>query len=280
MRNRWRSTPVIGRPRELAAIRSAVDAANEGVSTGLIVLGEAGIGKSRLVAEAVEQGRRRGLAVLVGRAVEGSGPYRPIAEALLGHLRSAVLPESDELKPFRPALGRLLPGWAEPEQESMIDAEVVLGEGVVRLLGQIAAAAGTSQMVLEDLHWSDNDTLGLLEYVLPALPGSGVSFVLSWRTDGKVDARLDRLRRLPDVEVLTLAPMADSDIAQLAAARLGSAALPPAVTRFLVEGPRGFRCWPKSCLLIWWPRERLRTMSGDGLSAASSPVWFPGPWLR
>jgi hypothetical protein len=88
-----------------------------------------------------------GLAVLAGRSVPGGGPYRPVAEALLARLRDGAdeLDPGGELRPFRPALTRLLPGWdvagpAAPAAPS-IDPVVVLGEGVLRR-GPRPAAAG------------------------------------------------------------------------------------------------------------------------------------------
>ncbi|MFF5176297.1 ATP-binding protein [Micromonospora sp. NPDC000089] len=230
---------IIGRSRQLAEMGEVVAAAHDSAGMTLLVLGEAGTGKSRLISEASGEGRRNGMAVLVGRAVEGGGPFRPIAEALLSHLREKPLTESDQLKPFRPALSRLLPGWAEPEITSIIDPLVVLGEGVVRLLREVAATAEGCLLVLEDLHWADPDTLGLLEYILPGLAHSHVSIVLSWRTDERAAARLDHLRRQPYVRTLTLPPLSAADVARLAAAQLETDQLPTPVTAYLVEAADG-----------------------------------------
>jgi DNA-binding CsgD family transcriptional regulator len=233
-----RRTTLIGRENALAVLHDAVRAAADGVSTGVVVRGEAGVGRTRLVDEAAARARRRGMAVLVGRAVQGGGPFRPVAEALLGYLRTAPVPESAALRPFRAALSRLLPGWAAPEMESIIDPLVVLGEGVVRLLREIAAGAGGCVLVLEDLHWSDPDTLGLVEYLLPGVAGSSVCVVLSWRTDEGPADRLERLRRSPDVRVLDVSPMDDADVERLAMTVLGGA-VPAPVLRFLVEAAQG-----------------------------------------
>lgn len=80
-----------------------------------------GIGKSRLLAEAAAHARDRGLLVLTGRPVPGSGSYRAVAEALVGHLGDRRPDDAPELRPYRAALARLLPGRAggsDPEVET------------------------------------------------------------------------------------------------------------------------------------------------------------------
>lgn len=100
-----------------------------------VVLGEAGIGKSRLVMEVVRAARDRGWVTLVGRAVRGLQPvaYRPIAEAAASGCRLGGLPESTELAPYRSALGRLVPEWRRADVASSVESSVVLGEGLLRL---------------------------------------------------------------------------------------------------------------------------------------------------
>lgn len=152
---------LIGRVSELDVLIGLLDGSGTGV-----VLGEAGIGKSRLVRELVGAAQRRGLPVLAGRAVQGNvqpTPYRPLAEAVLSACRRG-LPEAADLLPYRPALGRLIPDWYRPELASLAESSVVLGEGVLRLL----AALGSGRpvlLVLEDLHWADPESLAVLEYL-------------------------------------------------------------------------------------------------------------------
>jgi predicted ATPase len=92
-----RSPAFVGRGDELAAVRQAVTAAGGGAGRLVLVLGEAGIGKSRLIAEATRLAADLRMPVLTGQAVEDSGPYRPVAEALLGGLRAGT-PDLDELR--------------------------------------------------------------------------------------------------------------------------------------------------------------------------------------
>ncbi|MDP8910063.1 MAG: ATP-binding protein, partial [Chloroflexota bacterium] len=78
------SARVVGRDAEIEHLRGALDAAIAGSGSMVFLVGEAGIGKSRLAAEVAAEAGRRGLPVLRGRAVPTSTPvpYRPLAEAL------------------------------------------------------------------------------------------------------------------------------------------------------------------------------------------------------
>ena len=166
---------LVGREREARQLRDALAAAEAGRGGTVLLAGEAGIGKSRLVRETAGDARGRGLAVLSGRAVAGGvpTPFRPFAEALVSAGRAGGLPDSAELDPFRPALGRLVPEWRPPPGTAADESLVVLGEGVLRLLRVLAPDAGCL-LVLEDLRWADRETLALLEYLADNLAAERV----------------------------------------------------------------------------------------------------------
>jgi DNA-binding CsgD family transcriptional regulator len=100
-------------------------------------VGEAGIGKSRLLDEVAAAAAGLGLAVLRGRAVEGGGAYRAIAEAVW----RLDAPAGDAaLRPYLPALERLRPDWAAAgPAETSVDPALVLGEGLIRVLPRSGA---------------------------------------------------------------------------------------------------------------------------------------------
>jgi len=85
--------------------------------------------------------------------------------------------------PFRPALGRLLPEWRTPG-ETTHEPPVVLAEGVVRLLTAVAGESAVL-LVLEDLHWADQETLAVLEYLVDALRTQPVLCVATVRSEGQ-----------------------------------------------------------------------------------------------
>src|SRR5690348_13871727 len=89
----WRRTALcpalVGREDDLRALVDTLDAAGASAGSVALIVGEAGIGKSRLAREVMHRARERGFAVLSGRAVESGSPtpFRPLTEALLTHLR-------------------------------------------------------------------------------------------------------------------------------------------------------------------------------------------------
>ena len=102
---------VVGRQAEIAALRSALAAVRMGRGSTVALTGPPGIGKSRLLRDAVATADAWGLVVLRGRAVPSGAAtaFRPLAEALLGALRQAPVPDDPGLAPFAPALARILP---------------------------------------------------------------------------------------------------------------------------------------------------------------------------
>lgn len=105
---------VVGRDDEVRALVEAVEAAASGAGSVQFLVGEAGVGKSRLAAACVEAARGRGMRAFVGRAVPSNVPvaYRALAEAFLSALRSpdgsGVL-DDPSLVAFRSSLGWLVP---------------------------------------------------------------------------------------------------------------------------------------------------------------------------
>lgn len=154
--------------------------------------GEAGVGKSRLVSELASEARESGSQVLFGRAVQAEipVPFRPFSEALLSHFRSQGPPDLPALAPFRPALGRLLPEWRTPG-ETTHEPLVVLAEGVVRLLTAVAGQDATL-LVLENLHWADQETLSVVEYFADVLPSQPVLCLATLRPE---DGSIIKVRR-------------------------------------------------------------------------------------
>ena len=237
------TTAMVGRDRELGEVRRLVEAAIAGAGGALLITGEAGIGKSRMLAETVALARAAGFAVLSGRAVPGGGTYRPVADAVLGRLRGSGLAETAQLRPFRAALARLAPGWMGADLAGTgtgaPDSLHMLGEGLLQLLVVVASDGAGSLLVLDDLHWADPDTIALVEYVASAARSSKVLLAVSARDDqpglspdprdsaaGRLQGRdgvtTVRLRRLDDRAVMMLAsacaahrPVSDEVLAAL-----------------------------------------------------------------
>jgi DNA-binding CsgD family transcriptional regulator/tetratricopeptide (TPR) repeat protein len=240
---------VVGRRYELAVLRSAVDAAVRGVGGAVVVLGEAGIGKSRLLAEAAARAKTQALVVLAGRAVPGGGAFRAVAAAVADLLRDRVsgaesggaelrdrLMAEEGLRPFWPVLCRLVPAWAEarsvPAAEPSpsgrgadVDPIVALGEAVLRMLGVLAGGRGCV-LLLEDLQWADGDTLALVEYLVDAVRSGGVLLVVSARDEGAHATAIGRIASAPGVTALRPARLTTAEVAALVDLRSDGAGLP------------------------------------------------------
>ncbi|GAA2205176.1 helix-turn-helix transcriptional regulator [Nonomuraea monospora] len=218
---------MVGRDGEAAVLLGLIGEARLGRGGVVLVTGEAGIGKSRLLGEGGDLARAAGLVVLGGRAVEGGGTFRAVAQALAGRSSPGALPEG--LRPYRGMLGRLVPEWAEPGDAPPphVDPILVLGEGLLRLLREAGDGGGGCMLVLEDVHWADADTLALIEYLAAASSRWPVLIVVSARDDepGAPD-HLDRLLLLPEVATLRLGRLSDADIEVLARRRAGAVMLP------------------------------------------------------
>ncbi len=184
-----------------------------------------------MLAETAQRAHDKGLTVLRGHAVEGGRTYRPIAEALVGHLRSKQLPDNPELRPYLPALSRLAPD-IDAVPEPGVDPAVVLGEAVLRLLSALNAA-----LLLEDLHWADPDTLAVLDYVSAADADRPVLIAATARENVRLRrATHIRLTRLDDNAVREMAAAlgAKSDVESIIARADG---LPFLVEELLQSGP-------------------------------------------
>lgn len=186
------SSPFVGRADDLRRLRAVYD----GIGTdGRVVLveGEAGIGKTRLVEELLSTLRREGVRVLVGRAYEDEAglAYAPLVDALRGRLRDG----DDWLAGAeRPALGeaaRLLPELAigrPADRDAGVGsldapgAETRFLSGLWDTLGAAARASRPGALFVDDAQWADEATLDLLTYGLRRLAGRAVLVVLTWRT--------------------------------------------------------------------------------------------------
>jgi DNA-binding CsgD family transcriptional regulator/tetratricopeptide (TPR) repeat protein len=261
---------LIGRDQPLDIARAALADARRGSGGVLLVSGEAGVGKSRLVSELVAGARESGMQVLFGRAVQADVPipFRPFSEAFLSHFRRQGLPSLPELAPFRPALGRLLPEW-RTAGEATHEPLVVLAEGMVRLLTAAAGEAG-ALLVLEDMHWADQETLEVLEYFADVLRTQPVLCVATVRSEEASPAlRLTQgLKAARTATVLELDALAADDLGRMTAACLDSVSVPDGVPDGLLEY---VRTWSDG--LPFMVEEVLAGAVGAGVLAWDGHGW-------
>lgn len=191
----------------------------------VVIEGEAGIGKTRLVQEVRRHPELAGRRFVMGgcRTIQEPFPLGPVLELarrLRGEVASARLsPVVGALRPLLPELAELLPPMPEP-LEDRVAARHRVFRGLLELLREVSPVT----MVVEDLHWADEQTVGFLHYVMSDPPAS-LSLVVTLRGEG-VDIRVRRLlSQLPGgsgrVHVV-LQPLDVSQTGQLAAAIMES----------------------------------------------------------
>jgi DNA-binding CsgD family transcriptional regulator/tetratricopeptide (TPR) repeat protein len=179
-----RSSPVlVGREAELRALEEAVAARAE--RPVVLLGGEAGVGKSRLVLELAGRARAGGATVAVGSCVELGAdllPYAPFVESL-GRLVEALGDGADELVgPARPELAALLPDLEMRVEESRYGGGSH-GRMYEAVRGLLDRAPEPLVLVLEDIHWADQSTLELLAYLARRLRQGRTAIVATYRSD-------------------------------------------------------------------------------------------------
>lgn len=226
------SARLVGRGAELTVLLEHVNEAAAGRGGVVFLVGEAGIGKSRLAQAAVDECERRGLRVVRGRAVPAGTPvaFRAFAEALSSAIRTDPTFAPPELAPFQAALGRLIPEWRADREASTDDSVVALAEAVLRFLRAIAGRAGCLA-VLEDLHWADPETLAIVEYLADNLLPERVLCIVTLRDQPDALA-LDLARGLHarrTSDVIDLTRLDSPDVADMVASCLDTSDVPPDV---------------------------------------------------
>jgi predicted ATPase len=166
--------PLVGRQRELAALDQVLGEVRAGRASVVLLAGEAGIGKSRLLDEFPLSGQASDVIVLRGGATEAEGmpPYMPILEILAEYvglatpddLRRGVGTDADVLARLLPEIGERLGESSQslyplaPEHERLRLYDVVAG-----LLNDTAVTRGPLILMLDDLQWADAATCDLLD---------------------------------------------------------------------------------------------------------------------
>ncbi|MGI5367212.1 helix-turn-helix transcriptional regulator [Streptomyces iakyrus] len=202
----------VGRAEELGTLHDALVRAREGEPQALLIGGEAGVGKTRLVEEFAAAARSHGAVVALGGCVEVGAdglPFAPFSTALRalrrelpGELAAAAAGQEEELARLLPELGESRAGRHDE------DAMARLFELTARLLERVAAEH-TVVLALEDLHWADASTRHLLSYLFRTLRTGRLVVLATYRSDDihrrhplrPLLAELDRLRTIRRLEL-------------------------------------------------------------------------------
>ncbi|GAA2745812.1 helix-turn-helix transcriptional regulator [Kitasatospora cinereorecta] len=257
---------VVGRDLQLSHLQQALGEAGRRRGGVVFLVGEAGIGKSRLAAEAVGTAFDAGMRVLRGRSstTGPTVPFRPLTEALMSLFRSGEPVDDRALGPYRTVLGRLIPDWNTGEHEN--SSMVILGEAVLRLLIGAAPEQGLL-LLLEDLHDADPETLAVVEYLVDNLEYTPVLLLATIRTEfcDALDLASSARRRGVGT-VVELPPLTRPQVRDMAAAHLGTE--PDRVPAAALD-----RLWDDSAGSPFLVEELLQSMISGGALVQGTDGW-------
>jgi tRNA A-37 threonylcarbamoyl transferase component Bud32 len=190
-----RASPLAGRSEELSTTASAIERTSaQGLASMVVVLGDAGSGKTRFAAEVAGRRADAGELVFVGRCTESGGSFEPFLDAL-----------GDEAFGFEA-------GQLERDEEGWVDRR--------RFFGRITAALSDLErpvtLVLDDVQWIDGSSLALLAQVLDDL-GDSLVVIAGCRPSAEPHV-LDELTGRAGAAVVSMAPLGRDDLATLAEA--------------------------------------------------------------
>lgn len=239
---------LVGRQSEISLLEDALLAALRGDGGVVIVGGEAGMGKTRLVTELAARARRRGAIVVSGACSEAelSLPYLPFLEAIGNHLATEdVVALSDRLGSATEELAQLFPqmGRPGPAGSDAQQAKLRLFESILLLLRDAARSRGLV-LVLEDLQWADPATRELLDYATRRLRLTNVLVLATYRTDEmhRKHALLPTIegwRRSGQVQLIELKALQPSDIADIVCSIFDEAGVSDEFRDFLHDRSEG-----------------------------------------
>ncbi|MBA3531897.1 MAG: AAA family ATPase, partial [Ardenticatenales bacterium] len=233
--------PLIGREEELAQLRRQWQETRRGKGSVVLVEGEGGSGKGRLVQEFLRDLREAGTLILAGKSVQANPvPFALLREAVESHLRRLRrLPEAERVSAeaeiraaageFAPLLKRLSPGLAAllkeiPDWAEAAEAQELFYDAVVDFLLALARSRDGVVLFLDDVQWADDASHQILRRLSARIHEAPLLFVGTSRNGPNSIAGLQRF--VADVGNalslrLLLNPLGEEAVAQLVAARLG-----------------------------------------------------------
>ena len=220
---------IVGREAESRLLHDALMLAGQGQPQVVLVAGDAGIGKTTLVADVEQRATELGFATARGQCldIQAEIPLAPAVAAVRVLLASV---DDAEDRPHARRMQQLLdPATPQVEDVRLLDD--------LRLAFLEAAAAGPILLVFEDLHWADSSTRDLITTLAGTASGR-LLLVLTFRSDElhrrhPLRAALAELRRSGSVRAVDLGPLSRQDVARLMAGRSGSVPPPPVLSSML-----------------------------------------------
>ena len=200
-----RANRIVGREADRELVAGVMRRARAGSGGVVVISGAAGLGKSTLVGAATSGATD----VVVGRATPPPAPaLRPLCELASALVRRGADPEDDRLRVHRRALGLLAGDVGDPLVDIESASALHLADAVIGLAGTTGPRA-PSTLVIEDLHWADQLTCGVVESLADGLSATRFALVVTLRPEGlpwEMVRRIGQRRSASLVELSTLPP--------------------------------------------------------------------------
>ena len=221
-------TPLIGRGADLALLSRSLDEAAKGTGRTVFIVGEGGIGKTRLAAAVTERAQKKGWTVVSGRAypVETGVPYALFSDALVPLLRTMDASQLAVLtRGGAPELSQMFPTLSPPgraHQSAGADPAEIKARllwNFTQFLGRISSKQPLL-ILLENLQWADASSLELLHFVARQIDSQKL-FLLGTYNDADRDANAmlrqteQSLQRLGVLTVHKLTALSHADVEEL-----------------------------------------------------------------
>ncbi|HET7035860.1 MAG TPA: AAA family ATPase, partial [Thermomicrobiaceae bacterium] len=234
---------LIDRRRELDILQRSLEEMLGGQGRAVLISGDPGIGKSRIIEELSRYAEARGVRTAWGRCYEGEGApaYWPWIQIIrhelageTGELREDLGPDAATIAQIVPEIRALLPGLAQPPALDPAQARFRLFDGVTAFLKR-RAARRPLLLVLDDLHWADDSSLRLLDFLAAEIAATPILIAGAYRQAeveerGPLAQTLARLSRLAGGERLRLSGLDEPGVASFSELALGRPAPPDLVT--------------------------------------------------
>lgn len=215
-------TPLVGRDAEIERLRECLRDAWRRGGTVVALVGEAGVGKTRLAEELCAVAGRRGGALLVGRSYESAQivPYGVWIEAIRDGLETVRNAVSGLSPAWRTELARLLPELGSAETPSPLASDVTPIFEALTQLAEHLVVERPLVLLLEDLHWADEMSLRLLPYLTRRLRTWPALMVVTLREEELSDAPLlqrvlDEIARSGLLVHMVVSPLSRAETARL-----------------------------------------------------------------
>jgi DNA-binding CsgD family transcriptional regulator/tetratricopeptide (TPR) repeat protein len=260
--------PLVGRDAEVEALALALDAAAAGVARVVALVGDPGVGKSRLVEESMALARSRGYLTLhaIASPLHADLHYGVVVEALRPLMRTVEAGARTRLVEGLPDLGKLFDGLGLPAPPPLGDAGMErtrLFEAVCRLFERLTRQQPVL-LAVDDLQWADPASLAMLHYVIQGLVDHQLLVLITRRTgesSSQLDLLMSSLRHSGPLTEREIGYLDTTGVTSLACGLLADEP-PSTLIRLLVDRTRGLPLFVRALVRMLVDSGRLYRSGG------------------